>query len=471
MNVRLLIGLLLSIVAEPTGAPAPSAGSRAAWLVATLALVAVLGLVGEMLLSRHARLGMRPQELSRRQSRLGNVYSLIWITAYAVFLLPGRWSDVVAGWVSPHWWLPTRLLVLAPMLAIFLVACWGSFLMSAVVRRATAAQAPPHAAPPPFLLKAYLAFQFRQQLLILLLPYAFAFGVRDLGVWRFGPTVETPVLLVTFLAIYVLSPLMFRFVWPTEPLPPGPLRDMLEQAARRSGTSISGIYIWHTGGVMVNACLTGVAPPLRYIFLTDTLVRDFHPAQVEAVFGHELGHARFWHIPFYILMAVGSGLLLLLCSPILDRLPGPPELLSLVILVPYWGLLFGYLSRRFEWQCDLLGARLVSCPGQREPGVCTAHQPDAKVDEDEICPYQAWAFTSALARLASLSGLSLTARSWRHGSIQRRLERVSRHIHQGDAVRRFDHGLWTFKVYFLLALTALGLLLYLAYRAGWLHGP
>lgn len=469
LNVRLLIGLLLSILAEPTGGTPPSLAGRLAWLAGILALVAAGGLVAEMVLTRRARLGARPQELARWQSRAGAIYGAVWIAAYALFLLVGRWSDVVAAGVPVSWWLPTRLLLLAPMLLIFLAATWGSFLMVAVVRRAMAAQGPPHAAAA-FTLRAYLGFQLRQQLLILLIPYVFIFAARDLTVWRIGLRAETPALLAGVLAVYILSPLMFRYVWPTEPLPPGKLREQLERIARRSGTGVSGIFVWRTGGIMVNACMTGVARPLRYVFLTDTLVREFHPAQVDAIFGHELGHARYWHMPFYMLMALGSMLILALAAPALVRLPGRPELLALLIIVPYWGLFFGYMSRRFEWQCDLLGARLVACPGEHDATACSTHRPESKADEDDICPYQAWAFTSALARIAALGGVAPSARSWRHGSISHRILRVNQLINRPGDVRRFDHRLWTFKVYFFLGLALLGILVYFGERAGWFRG-
>jgi STE24 endopeptidase len=221
---------------------------------------------------------------------------------------------------------------------------------------------------------------------------------------------------------------------------------------------------------MVNACMTGVVRPLRYVFLTDTLLRDFHPAQVDAIFAHELGHARYWHVPFYFLVALGGGMVLMAVTPLVARLGWPQELGGALIALPYWGLFFGTLSRRFEWQSDLLGARMVICPGETDPMACSVHHPQAKTEEGTICPYQAWAFTSALSRIAAMNGSTPAARSWRHGSIAKRIQRISDLINHPLAVRQFDQRLWTFKALFFLGLVFLGILIYFGWRVGWFYG-
>jgi STE24 endopeptidase len=465
VNIRLLIGLMLSIVAEGTGATPPGLGSVLAWGVIVLGGLVLWATTARQLLLGQARRGTRPQEMARWHARAGTLNGMLWLGGYAVLLFAARWPDWVAAQCPTDSLLADRLLVLLPMLVIFVVATWGSFLSTVVLRRTMAAQGAPQTGQP-FRLRTFLVFHVRQQMLILLVPYMFVLGGRDLAVWRFGSQADTAAILSAIMAVYIFSPLMFRFIWPTERLPDGPLRKQLMQVAERSGARIGDIFIWHTGGIMVNACLTGVVRPLRYVFLTDTLVDQFHPAQVQAVFGHELGHARFYHMPFYFLVAVGGGMVMMVTAPLFQWLRWPYEVAAMLVLVPYWAVFFGTLSRRFERQSDLAGARFVACPGRHDDMACTMHSPSDPGEPDLICPYQAWAFTSALARIAALNGVSVTARSWRHGSIASRMQLVSSMISRPGLVRRYDQRLWTFKVLFFSALTVLGIIIFLISRSG-----
>ena len=456
---------MLSITAEGSGDNPPGLGSILVWGLIVLGGLVLWAAAVRHLLLRQARRGTPSQEMARWHARVGTLNGVLWLGGYAVLLFLARWPDWVVAQCPTPSLLATRLLVLSPMLVIYVIATWGSFLSTVVLRRTMAAQGLPQTGQP-FRLRTFLVFHVRQQLLILLVPYLFVLGGHDLAVWRFGPQAETTAILVAIVAVYVFSPMMFRFIWPTERLPDGPLREQLIQVAQRSGARIGDIFIWHTGGIMVNACLTGLVRPLRYVFLTDTLIDQFHPAQTQAVFGHELGHARFYHMPFYFLVALGGGMVMTVMAPLLQWLGWPYEVGTVAVLVPYWAVFFGTLSRRFERQSDLAGARFVACPGRHDDMACTMHSPSGPGEPDLICPYQAWAFTSALARIAALNGVSVTARSWRHGSIASRMQLVSSMIGRPGLVRRYDQRLWTFKVLFFSVLTALGIIIFLGWQNG-----
>jgi STE24 endopeptidase len=116
--------------------------------------------------------------------------------------------------------------------------------------------------------------------------------------------------------------------------------------------------------------------------------------------------------------------------------------LPVALLVTTGGLGFGWLSRRFERQCDVIGAWAVGTeldpPGGDPPG-----------DAGAIRPEGAALFARALERIAALNGIPARQRNWRHGSIA---SRVSYILWMGATrgsratidrtVRRIKRGLW-----------------------------
>ena len=85
----------------------------------------------------------------------------------------------------------------------------------------------------------------------------------------------------------LLLPLFFRFV----PLAEGPLRDRLLALAARAGVPALGAFEWRVGDrtSRANAALTGMGRTRR-IIVSDTLLADYRPEEVEAVLAHELAH-------------------------------------------------------------------------------------------------------------------------------------------------------------------------------------
>jgi STE24 endopeptidase len=94
-------------------------------------------------------------------------------------------------------------------------------------------------------------------------------------------------IVTTWAAPVLLLPLFFRFA----PLPAGPLRDRLLALAARAGVPSLGVFEWRTSGrtSRVSAALTGIGRTRR-IILSDTLVNDYGPDEVEAVLAHEVAH-------------------------------------------------------------------------------------------------------------------------------------------------------------------------------------
>jgi STE24 endopeptidase len=92
---------------------------------------------------------------------------------------------------------------------------------------------------------------------------------------------------MTWAAPVMLLPLFFRFA----PLADGPLRDRLLALAASAGLPALGVFEWRTSDrtSRANAALTGIGRTRR-IILSDTLLSDYRPEEVEAVLAHEVAH-------------------------------------------------------------------------------------------------------------------------------------------------------------------------------------
>jgi STE24 endopeptidase len=249
--------------------------------------------------------------------------------------------------------------------------------------------------------------------------------------------------------VFVFAPPMLRYIWPTRRLPNGALRQGLESICRRIGLRYQEILIWRSGGMMVNAAVMGLFAPVRYVMLSDGLLETMSRQQIEAVFGHEAGHVRHHHIPFFLLFAVCSMLFL---SAIVEALRlgverGLLEMsmltiqaIGLVCVFAVWGIGFGWISRRFERQADLFGIQCVT-PARGEdcslPCSSHSHQPTDHPPVWVVCATAAAVFTSALDRVAVLNGIPAEERSWRHGSIADRVRFLTSLCGDPQQARRF----------------------------------
>jgi STE24 endopeptidase len=308
---------------------------------------------------------------------------------------------------------------------------------------------------------SYLGLQIRHNLLLVVPPVVLTLTLR--GVLLAFPVLEhyDTVLAVAGLGLLAGSiisvPLILRLFLGLRPLPAGPLRQRLEDAGRRLGFGFSNILIWDTRHSIANAMVSGTLPWLRYIVLTDLLIERLTPEEIEAVFGHEVGHVKHHHMLLYIVFFIGSlALLTGLWEFGVERLGelvptaagaalegwtvsaevvGGPLLLAVVAV--YIFVVFGYLSRRCERQADLYGCRAVS------------HQ----------------AFITALEKVADLNGIPRHHRnllvSWQHPSIAERVAFVERLRDNPALEPRFQRSLLRLKLGMMTGLT-LGLVTVIA---------
>jgi STE24 endopeptidase len=80
----------------------------------------------------------------------------------------------------------------------------------------------------------------------------------------------------------------------------------LERIAKRVDFSLTGVLVWDTGHMMVNACVTGILPGFPYGLLTDALIDSLSPLEIAAVFGNESGHIGHRHLLYFGFFFMGS---------------------------------------------------------------------------------------------------------------------------------------------------------------------
>jgi Zn-dependent protease with chaperone function len=419
-------------------------------------------------------------------------YALYLFFELAVFVCGWGWT--VQTWLTPAdsglMWPGAELLVLAPFFVP--LACSWFFYYDA--ERAAHRTGPPSEALQPFWGRgAYVGFHLRQNLALIAAPLVLL--LADKGLRRALPpgqydwifTTLSAVLLVT---VFVGLPWILRLALGLRPLPPGPMRDRLERCARRLHFRCSNILLWNTHGGVANAMVAGIVPWLRYVLLTDRLLAELTPDEVEAVFGHEIGHVKdrhmFYYLGFVILsVTVVAGLWRLaanyliaapplpepavnwVAAPEFFMAPEPPpappandwdlEVVPLFTLAgTYIFVVFGFLSRRCERQADVFGCRAVSClqkdcAGHRSEEVLAPHGRG-------LCPTGIRTFIAALEKVAHVNGINRSRpgwlQSWQHSTIARRVEFLQRVLADPGLEPRFQRRVGLVKWGLLLALAA-----------------
>jgi Zn-dependent protease with chaperone function len=284
---------------------------------------------------------------------------------------------------------------------------------------------------------AWVAMQVRSQLLILLAPFALlVLGAESMRLAIGGMDAAPAWLSIAgsvgvFVLVALIAPAVVVRLVGARPLPPGEVRSTLEEMCRATGVRVRDLLIWPTGGLMVNAGVTGLVAPLRWVMLTDGLLETLERPQVLAVMAHELGHVRRHHMAWMgvsvLALAIGIGMAL---EPAvaaartwrwqlggdldaavrdLDRID-----LAAAGFVLFGVLLgFGWVSRRFERQADAFAAASLS-------GFETGNDVDGGRPETAVTPLGAEAMATALTAVAAANGVSVRRFTWRHGSIDSR---------------------------------------------------
>ena len=219
-----------------------------------------------------------------------------------------------------------ELLLLAPFFTA-LVFSWFFFWS---VERTLHDTAHPVIAMRPFWNRwGYVGFHVRQNLALVLVPVSLL--ILLLGTYRLFPALydnEWFQRLAFGCSLLVLMglPWVLRLVLGLRPLPAGPLRDRLMTSAGRLNFRCSDILLWNTQNGVANALVVGLLPWLRYVVFTDRLIADMTSDEVDAVFGHEVGHVKHHHIQYYLGFLFASLGVLAGAFDLVARLPGMDRL-------------------------------------------------------------------------------------------------------------------------------------------------
>lgn len=269
-------------------------------------------------------------------------------------------------------------------------------------------------------LREYLGYNIRHQILFIAVPVGVILLTTGYLPWVVARIVPEglaeyvlPVLMMlTAGAVFLFAPLLIARIWKTHRLPPGHLRDKLEATCRNLSLTYRDILVWESGGMVTNAGVMGLIGPLRYILLSDALLEGMDRRDVEAIFAHEAGHIIHHHIFYAVLFALGT---ITVCVSVVEQLSLVLTLpdwsvqpLAMGLLVVVWGGGFGWLSRRFERQSDVVAAWASGPRGDGDSADLITHEGAA-------------VFARALQRVGELNGIPARQRNWRHGSIAQRV--------------------------------------------------
>jgi STE24 endopeptidase len=393
--------------------------------------------------------------------------------------------------VNRVWGLPEFLLLLPFLLAI--LVSWAAFYPAdRAIRRVSLelqlwAAIPAH---PIWNLRSYLSFMLRHHVLIIfvpMMPIVIANGFvstysKPIRSFTHIAWADQAVLVAIAGVVFFFAPVFLRMIWHTQPLPAGELRSRLEHLCARIGLTYREILIWQSDGMVVNAAVMGLFRPVRYVLLSDGLLEMMDDEKIEAVFGHEAGHVKCRHMQYYLLFAILSMLIVGGATELAawlrpDMVRNNPlfqdylQVGAMVGIVLIWLFGFGAISRRFEWQADLFGARTVTPHAEQCLAPCFHHgtaglagpDPQEPLPPDPVCTAGANTFAEALARIAALNGIPLEARSWRHGSIASRIELLRSYTRNPRLATRLEKSIKYIKAFLFVGVIvglAIGLKLY-----------
>jgi len=427
-----------------------------------LVLSLIAWVVGNHARRRLQRQPELPEAVQFLHHRLLAILRLFLLVGFAIAVLSTPWPAWFRlGRVHPALQIVGDVVVLSPFF-FGTVALWVAAYPLERELRGLALSHGESAAATHGKMLSYLEFHIRHHLLIVTVPMLlilFAANLTDAyedGLRRFSRSVWGPDLALASVAaiVFVTSPLMLVRIWKTAPLPDGPVRQRLEETCRHIQLRCRDILVWPSDGMMVNAAVMGLFAPVRYILLSDGLLSTMTPSQIEAVFGHEAGHVRHRHIQHFLIFALAGWLVVAGAMEGMARSAQnghvdwwtPPFIqgTGVVATLFFWGVGFGWLSRRFERQADLFGARCVTPAADDRCVVpCSVHGGEKRGDRSDarVCATGAAVFASALDTVAILNGIPHEERSWRHSSIGSRIRFLSSLAGDPGRAANFERGL------------------------------
>jgi Zn-dependent protease with chaperone function len=489
MPFLLMVFLTVVCLPEVTEWPRPVWTDSPAWCFATTGLGVLLVCLNAWRISRALVRGLggdpaRREYVLRRYERGRVRHHLLMLAVYLLSLIGLGWGWAVGQdwsrqgepvWIAAEGREEVPLMPLAGaevlVLAPFILAQLLSWALFADADHACnqPARSPEPLTPVQFGSRvSYVLFQARQKLALVFLPVVLLIAHKELHRllpddtrdWETAISIAGPVAVA---AVFVTLPWTVRLLLGLRPLPEGPLRARLQAASRRLRFRCSNLLVWNTRSGMGNAMVIGLLPWIRYVVFTDRLLEEFSPEEVEAVFGHEVGHVKHQHMLYYLGFLLGSVFILGSVAQMAVNYVSPngksQDWLAVlakdlhlgehgylafvplvVLLLSYIFVVFGFLSRRCERQADVFGCRAVSCTRAD----CAGHGADAELADrgGNLCPTGIRTFIGALEKVAQVNGISRDRpgflQSWQHSTIARRVEFLQRVLADPAVEARFQ---------------------------------
>ena len=496
----ILLVFALTAACLPIDWPAPLIGGGVEVAVASTGAAIGMSLLGATLVRVWVVRALRREPI--RKSTVVNVYSRIRhfmffanlaLVALCVLVLGWGWAAhqlFVIEWNGRLQLAPFAELAVPLPYFIILFGTWTIYFDAERALHCTSVLGP--VSREFFGRAGYFLHLLRQFGLLVMLPVMLFVTYQSIA--RFLPETArsdwyriTSVALIPVLILFM--PLLIKPVLGLKSMPAGPIRERLEAAGRRLHFHCTDFLLWPTHGAAANAMIVGLLPRIRYVIFTDRILDELPPDEVDAVFGHEVGHAKHGHIWHYaafltLSMTALSTLLILIDQRLKQQGVEPPHwakgwiaLPPVILAATYVFLVFGFLSRRCERQADIYGCRSVSCG---DPN-CISHDRSTVYPERAtgLCPTGIRTFIRALERVDLVNDTSLNAatshnptvadrirgflkwlRSWQHSTMARRVTFLQSLIGDPRRERHFQIRVtflrWGLLVVLAAAVVALG---------------
>jgi Zn-dependent protease with chaperone function len=248
------------------------------------------------------------------------------------------------------------------------------------------------------------------------------------------------------LILMAVMPGVIQSWWGCRPFEDSEKKRLLEGFLREHGFRYRALLRWPLlEGKTLTAGIMGIVPRYRYILVTDALYDLLSVDELKAVLAHEMGHARYRHLLFYLFFFIGYAVLSYgmfdLVIYLASGIPYVAGLLSgensggadlgrlllsipmLAVMIIYFRFVMGFFMRNFERQADLYSARLMGTAGP---------------------------IINSLEKIAYLGGRSRDVPSWHHFSISERVAVLERTDLEPDLLKRHNRFLaLSFAVYIL----------------------
>jgi len=256
-----------------------------------------------------------------------------------------------------------------------------------------------------------------------------------------------------FLAVLMtFMPVIVQYWWGCKPIAASEKVRKLEVFLHEKAFKYRCLLKWPIfEGQMLTAGIMGIVPRFRYLLISDSLFEMLSTEELESVFAHEMGHAKYYHLLLHILFFAGFVLVsfglsdlffyILYALPLFQKMAvvnntQAMNLFYLVLSIPmiitmivFFRYVMGFFMRNFERQADLYSVTIM---GTSKPII------------------------SSLEKIAYVSGKIRDLPNWHHFSIRQRVDCLSQSIRDPGLIRRHNRFLIVSFLVYLVSVAGLG---------------